>query len=98
MNEAYSDIAGDAAEHFMKGKVAWMVDHDIMKGSGRALSYFDRPERDGKSIGHASKYRSGLNVHYSSGVYNSAFYLLAHSTNWHVKKCFKVYNLKLLLL
>ena len=37
MNEAYSDIAGDAAEHFMKGKVDCMFGHDIMKGSGRAL-------------------------------------------------------------
>ena len=31
MNEAYSDIAGEAAEFYMKGKVDWMVGAEIIK-------------------------------------------------------------------
>jgi vibriolysin len=37
----------------------------------------DDPTKDGRSIGHESDMTSGLDVHFSSGVYNKAFYLLA---------------------
>ena len=76
MNEAFSDMAGEAAEFYMKGKNDWMVGYEIFKGTG-ALRYMDNPTKDGASIDHASKYTSSLDVHYSSGVYNKAFYLLA---------------------
>ncbi|TRX75522.1 M4 family metallopeptidase [Pseudomonas mangiferae] len=91
MNEAFSDMAGEAAEYFMRnGRNDWQVGADIFKGSG-ALRYMDSPSRDGRSIEHASKYRSGLDVHLSSGVYNKAFYLLAHKTGWNTRKAFEVF-------
>ncbi|TXH39903.1 MAG: hemagglutinin, partial [Burkholderiaceae bacterium] len=37
-----------------------------------------------------SKYTSGLDVHYSSGVYNKAFYLLATKPGWGIRKAFEV--------
>jgi len=89
MNEAFSDMAGEAAEYYMKGKNDFQVGQEIFKSTG-ALRYMDNPSKDGKSIDHASKYTSSLNVHYSSGVYNKAFYLLATKPGWNTRKAFEV--------
>jgi len=78
INEAYSDIAGEAAEYYMKGSNDFLIGAQILKGTG-ALRYMDDPTRDGSSIGNAADYTSGMDVHHSSGVYNRAFYLLAPS-------------------
>ncbi|MCO4789417.1 hemagglutinin, partial [Vibrio cholerae] len=90
INEAFSDIAGEAAEYFMRGNVDWIVGADIFKSSG-GLRYFDQPSRDGRSIDHASQYYSGIDVHHSSGVFNRAFYLLANKSGWNVRKGFEVF-------
>ncbi len=90
MNEAYSDIAGEAAEFYMRGSNDWKVGADIFKGNG-ALRYMNDPTLDGKSIGHASNYTSGMDVHYSSGVYNKAFYLLAIKPGWGTVKAFQAF-------
>ncbi len=89
MNEAFSDMAGEAAESYMNGSNDWMVGEQIFKGPG-ALRYMDDPTKDGRSIGHASDYASGMDVHYSSGVYNKAFYLLATTNGWSVQSAFGV--------
>jgi len=47
--------------------------------------YVDEPTKDGGSIGNAADYTSTLDVHYSSGVYNKAFYLLATTQGWSAK-------------
>ncbi|MEO3711807.1 M4 family metallopeptidase [Roseateles flavus] len=90
MNEAFSDMAGEAAEYYMKGSNDWKVGYEIFKGTG-ALRYMDDPTKDGRSIDNASKYTSGLDVHYSSGVYNKAFYLLATKAGWNTRKAFEVF-------
>ena len=92
INEAFSDIAGEAAEYYMKGSVDWVVGADIFKSEG-GLRYFDQPSKDGRSIDNASQYYNGLNVHYSSGVYNRAFYLLANKSGWGVRKGFEIFTL-----
>lgn len=89
MNEAFSDMAGEAAEFYMKGSNDFLVGQEIFKASG-ALRYMANPPQDGRSIDNASKYTSTLDVHYSSGVYNKAFYLLATKTGWNVQKAFQV--------
>jgi vibriolysin len=91
MNEAYSDMAGEAAEYFMHGTNDWLVGADIFKGSG-ALRYMNNPPQDGRSIDHANQY-SGQDVHYTSGVYNKAFYLLATTAGWDTRKAFEVMSL-----
>ncbi|MBA6304977.1 M4 family metallopeptidase [Colwellia sp. MB02u-14] len=87
MNEAFSDMAGEAAENFMHGTNDWMVGEQIFKGNG-ALRYMDDPTKDGRSIAHASDMTNGLDVHLSSGVYNKAFYLLAMTNGWSVETAF----------
>src|SRR3546814_16756857 len=49
-----------------------------------------RPQ-DGRSIGHADDYTSGMDVHYSSGVYNKAFYLLANKSGWNTQEAFQAF-------
>lgn len=89
INEAFSDMAGEAAEFFMQGSNDWLVGAQIFKGQG-SLRYFQDPTQDGNSIGHASNYYNGIDVHHSSGVFNRAFYLLANTTGWDTKKAFEV--------
>ncbi|CAH6806761.1 Neutral protease [Vibrio chagasii] len=91
INEAFSDIAGEAAEYYLRGNVDWIVGSDIFKSEG-GLRYFDQPSKDGRSIDHASDYYDGLNVHLSSGVYNRAFYLLANKSGWDVRKGFEIFT------
>ena len=90
LNEAFSDMAGEAAEFYMTGTNDWMVGEQIFKGTG-ALRYMDDPTLDGISIGHQSDYYNGMDVHYSSGVYNKAFYLLATTAGWDTQEAFEVY-------
>ena len=89
MNEAFSDMAGEAAKYYVTGTNDFKVGTDIFKASG-ALRYMYNPPLDGKSIDNASKYTSSLDVHYSSGVYNKAFYLLATKAGWNTRKAFEV--------
>lgn len=90
INEAFSDIAGEASEYFMKNTNDWMVGAEIFKSTG-ALRYLNDPPKDGKSIGSAKNYTNGMDVHYSSGVFNKAFYLLATKPGWNTKKAFDVF-------
>ncbi len=96
MNEAYSDIAGEAAEFFDRGTNDFLVGRDIVKtsaGIGDALRYMCNPPQDGGSIDNAANYKSTMDVHYSSGVYNKAFCLLAKTTGWDTRKAFQVFAL-----
>lgn len=92
MNEAYSDIAGEAAEYYDRGAADFLVGADIMKSSG-ALRYMCNPTQDGRSIDNAANYYSGIDVHLSSGVYNKAFCKLAKTSGWNVKSAFQVFAL-----
>lgn len=89
MNEAFSDMGGEATEYFWKGSNDFLVGPEIFKASG-ALRYMANPPQDGISIDNAADYTSGMNPHYSSGVYNKAFYLLATKPGWNTKTAFQV--------
>ena len=90
INEAFSDIAGEAAEYFMLDSNDFKVGTSIFKGDG-ALRYMYDPPLDGRSIGHANDYYDGMDVHYSSGVFNKAFHLLVNTNGWDVRKGFEVF-------
>ncbi|WP_460731514.1 M4 family metallopeptidase [Lysobacter tyrosinilyticus] len=91
MNEAFSDMGGEATEHYWKGSADFLVGQEIFKGAaGQALRYMCNPTQDGSSIDNAANYNSGLDVHHSSGVYNKAFCNLAKTAGWDVPKAFKV--------
>lgn len=90
MNEAYSDMGGEATEYYWKGSNDFLVGPEIFKGSG-ALRYMANPPQDGASIDNAANYTSSMDVHYSSGVYNKAFYNLATTSGWNTPSAFKVF-------
>jgi Zn-dependent metalloprotease len=101
MNEAFSDMAGEAVEYWFaqnRGQLfsgRTMPDletgADIFKASGKALRYMCNPPLDGRSIGHIRDYRPGMDVHYSSGIYNKAFCILSKRSGWNVKKAFDIF-------
>lgn len=90
--EAYADMAGEAVKYFAHGENNFEFGTGVVKGSG-AVRYLYDPPLDGKSIDHASKFHAGLDQHYSAGVYNKAFYLLAQSSGWGTVKAFQVFGL-----
>lgn len=89
MNEAFSDMAGEATKNYLKGTNDFLVGRDVIKAPG-ALRYMANPPQDGASIDNAINFRSSMNVHSSSGVYNKAFYLLATTAGWSTRKAFEV--------
>jgi vibriolysin len=91
INEAFSDIAGEACEYYMRGTNDFMCGYDIFKAAGQALRYLYDPPLDGISIDHVDDYYEGLDVHYSSGVFNKAFYLIAVSPGWNTHMAFDVF-------
>lgn len=98
MNEAFSDMAGQAAIYMVYGKNTWQSGAEIIKFDGESMRYIDQPSKDcyGKepgsncSIDSADQYYLGLNVHYSSGVYNHAFYEMSTAPGWNPRKAFHV--------
>jgi len=90
INEAFSDMAGEAAEYYLKGTNDFMVGWEVCKGSC-ALRYMDDPPKDGISIDSANDYYEGMDIHRSSGVFNKAFYKLAVTPEWNTRKAFEVF-------
>jgi len=90
MNEAFSDMAGEAAEYHTRGQNDFRVGAEIMK-SASAIRYMNNPPLDGGSLDNAYYFQSNVTEqHHSSGIYNKAFYLLATSPNWNTRKAFEV--------
>ncbi|TZF89582.1 M4 family metallopeptidase [Cognatilysobacter lacus] len=90
MNEAFSDMGGEATEYYWKGSNDFNVGTEIFKSTG-ALRYMCNPTQDGASIDNAANYTSSLDVHNSSGVYNKAFCTLAKTAGWSTPTAFKVF-------
>lgn len=96
INEAFSDMAAIALNDYLRSRYPWYWDgKDWTIGresmlTGEPLRYMDDPAHDGRSINHAKDYHDYLDVHYSSGVFNRAFYLLANQPGWSIQKAFQV--------
>lgn len=100
INEAFSDMAAQAAEYFAYGKNSWQIGPEIFKEEGQALRYMDQPSKDCHgakpgpkvrcSLDDAGQYKDDIDVHYTSGIYNRFFYTLATTAGWDVRKAFNV--------
>ncbi len=92
INESFSDMAAQAAEYYVTKKNTWKIGHEILKNTSQmdAIRFMDNPSLDKHSIEFAHHYRDGMDVHYSSGVFNKLFYLLATTPKWNTRKAFKV--------
>ena len=98
MNEAFSDMAGEAVKYFDRGSNDFLVGAEMVKPATvpllgmTSLRDMCTPSRDGLSIDNASQYSASLDVHYSSGVYNRAFCTLAKTAGWNTRMAFEVFH------
>lgn len=98
LNESFSDMAAQAALFYLNGRNNWQIGSEITKEKNRALRYMDNPTKDCEgdkpgtdcSIEHIKDYHEGLDVHFSAGIFNKVFYLLATAPGWDTKKAFDV--------
>ncbi|MCW2607796.1 MAG: family peptidase [Frankiales bacterium] len=82
LNEANSDIFGTLVEFYAanpEDAPDYFVGEKI-RPSGRPLRFMDQPSKDGASFDCYTKRVGGADVHYSSGVGNHFFYLLAEGS------------------
>ncbi len=84
LNEAMSDIFGTMVEFHASTHGAvktpnYWIGEDVYTPAtpDDALRYMDNPTRDSYSIDTFLNYYDGIDVHYSSGIANNAFYLLS---------------------
>jgi vibriolysin len=83
LNEAMSDIFGNVCEWYRDGQVVsantWKVGEDVWTPgtANDALRYMNTPTADGGSLDYYPDYSNGVDVHYSSGIANLAFFLLS---------------------
>jgi Zn-dependent metalloprotease len=91
INESFSDMAGEAAKFYMRGTNDFMCGYDIFKDPDGALRYLYDPPLDGRSSDHVDDYTSSMDVHYSSGIFNKAFYLIATSPGWTTRMAFDIF-------
>ncbi|WP_426701807.1 M4 family metallopeptidase [Rhodanobacter sp. Col0626] len=98
MNEAFSDMAGEAVKFFDRGSNDFLVGADfivpgtVAPGGLAALRDMCTPSRDGSSIDTADEFTADMDPHYSSGAYNRAFCVLAKTEGWNTRKAFEVFH------
>ncbi|MEV6977069.1 M4 family metallopeptidase [Kitasatospora sp. NPDC093806] len=84
LNEATSDIMGTMVEWYANlpsNPPNYQVGELInIFGNGKPLRYMDQPSQDGNSADYWSAEVGNLDVHFSSGVANHFFYLLAEGS------------------
>ncbi|WP_030457685.1 M4 family metallopeptidase [Kitasatospora sp. NRRL B-11411] len=84
LNEATSDIFGTMVEFYAnlpKDNPDYLIGELIdINGNGTPLRYMDKPSKDGASADYWSSTVGSKDVHYSSGVANHFFYLLAEGS------------------
>ncbi len=96
INESFSDMASIALRDSLRMKFPFYWDGDDwgigseISYNGVPLRYVDYPAKDKRSIDHVKDYKKSLDVHYSSGVFNRAFYLLATQPGWDIQTAFDV--------
>lgn len=106
IDEAFSDMAGIALQSYVNGinnpfKIwngpaanapdAWTIGLSISATNPpKPIRYLNNPPLDGHSIGNAANYRPGMDPHFSSGVFNKAFYLLSTTPGWTVERAFQI--------
>lgn len=101
INEAYSDIAAEAAEHyastvynldFNRSMPDLMIGSDIRVDEGGFMRDMCEPENDGNSRGHIDDWETTDDVHYSSGLFNKAYCKLIKDKAWSVKNAFDMFT------
>ncbi|MEU2157356.1 M4 family metallopeptidase [Streptomyces sp. NPDC019396] len=84
LNEATSDIFGTSVEFFANNKEDvgdYLIGEKVdIRGDGTPLRYMDKPSKDGSSLDAWKEGAGDTDVHYSSGIANHFFFLLAEGS------------------
>ena len=91
IDEAFSDLAGEAVKFFVFGYNDWHTGRDVLKEGEYVRNMCDQSV-DGISITHVDQYTDGLDVHFSSGVFNKVQCKLAQLSKWNIKSVFQVFT------
>ncbi|MEQ1504785.1 MAG: M4 family metallopeptidase [Myxococcota bacterium] len=91
LNEATSDILGASIESYSRGWAEdaniWKIGEAIAKPAlGTALRFMDNPPADGVSVAFWTPTVGNLDVHYSSGIANKAFYLMVQDPALNIQQ------------
>lgn len=96
INESFSEMGAIALKDALRQRYPfywdgedWTIFREISV-LGEPIRYVDNPAKDKKSIQHTKDYNENMDVHYSSGVFNRAFYLLATQPCWDIQTAFDV--------
>ena len=83
LNEGTSDIFGAMVEYYAGTSPNYLIGEQTYTPAkaGDALRYMYKPSLDGRSPDCYTSTIGSLDVHYSSGVANHAFYLIAEGSN-----------------
>jgi len=85
LNEGNSDIFGTMVEFYannLNDTPDYLIGEELYKTSGKALRSMTQPSSDGSSADCWYSNVGSLNVHYSSGIANHFYYLLAEGTTY----------------
>jgi len=91
INESFCDMAGEAAEFYMRGANDFKLGYDVVKDPNGAIRYMYDPPLDGVSIDHVDDYYDGMEIHQSCGVFNKAFWLIATTPGWNTHMAFDIF-------
>jgi len=83
LNEGTSDIFGTMVEFYANNpndSPDYLIGEELYKSGGKALRSMIQPSADGASADCWYSGVGSLNVHYSSGIANHVYYLLAEGT------------------
>jgi Zn-dependent metalloprotease len=86
INEAFSNMGGEAAEYYVRGTNDFKLGCEISKGPGCPGQDMCNPPVD-----HIDDYYEGMDVHYSSGIFGKVFCLIATTAGWDTVKAFDIF-------
>lgn len=94
---AFSAMADQALKFYINAKNDWQLGSEVSK-TGQPIYYMEQPSKDCDSrmpgddcsIDNMSQYSSKIDIHYISGIYRRAFYLLSTMPGWDTKKTFNI--------
>ncbi|KAL5009207.1 hypothetical protein ScPMuIL_014788 [Solemya velum] len=90
LNEAFSDILGEATEAYITSNADLLIGHEVMKDRDFMRS-MEEPTSDNMSISHVDQMEAWMDPHFSSGVYNRVFFVVVKQKNMAVQDAVRVF-------
>ncbi|KAJ8308785.1 hypothetical protein KUTeg_013659 [Tegillarca granosa] len=92
LNEAFSDMLGEACESYFDTNDFLMGDGIIKNFNRTYIRSMRYPDIDGNSIKNVDDYNPDLDPHFSSGIYNRVFYVVVKQKGVEIRKVIKVFH------